>query len=468
MKSLSRVVWSEGMYLSPQHFQAQSRFYEDTIDFVTRGLWPEPWGLLHARLDEDALRNGRIVLLEAAGVFEDGLAFETHGSAPAAAPRTADELFLPTDAALVLHLAVPGHNPAGQVYSQLNAASNGHGSAFRFRAIAGILRDNTNGVDEREVTLGEGNLMLLSEREVAERASADREASNRSALPTIPMARLVRDGRGGLLYDPDYIAPTLRMAASAPLMLLAKRLLETIAEKMIPLSRSAQKKGRFEAGTAALDVASYWFLHALSSAVPVLRHLYATRHAHPEQFFIELSRLSGALCTFATANTLEELPRYDHRDPGPAFRALDAHVRKHLEIVAPSNTVTLQFTPGEPYMQEADVLDERCLRRARWIFCIRAGVAESELVASVPRLIKVCSARFVPELVRRALPGMHLQHLPVPPSAIRGEADKQYFSLDLAGPCWEHILQTRRVGVYIPGEIAEPDFDLTVIVDPGS
>ena len=57
-------------------------------------------------------------------------------------------------------------------------------------------------------------------------------------------------------------------------------------------------------------------------------------------------------------------------------------------------------------------------------------------------------------------------HLPVPPSAIRGEADKQYFSLDLAGPCWEHILQTRRVGVYIPGEIAEPEFELTVIVEP--
>jgi type VI secretion system protein ImpJ len=459
MKSLSRVVWTEGMYLSPQHFQAQSRFYEDTIDFVTRGLWTEPWGLLHARLDEDSLRNGRIVLLEAAGVFEDGLAFETHGSAPAAPARTADEIFLPTDAALVLHLAVPGQNASGQVYTGLNG--NGHGSSFRFRAVAGILRDNTNGVDEREVTLGEGNLMLLSEREVGERGE-------RTALPTIPMARLVRDGRGGLLYDAEYIAPTLRMSASGPLMLLARRLLETIADKMVPLSRAAQKRGRFEAGTAALDVASYWFLHALSSATPVLRHLYATRHAHPEQFFVELSRLAGALCTFATTATLDDLPRYDHRDPGPGFRALDAHIRRHLEIVAPSNTVTLEFAPSaEAYIQEAEVLDERCLRRARWIFGIRAGLAESALTESVPRLIKVCSARFVPELVRRALPGMKLVHLAVPPPAIRGEADKQYFSLDLAGPCWEHILQTRRVGVYIPGEIAEPDFELTVIVDPG-
>ena len=459
MKSLSRVVWSEGMYLSPQHFQAQSRFYEDTIDFVTRGLWTEPWGLLHARLDEDALRNGRIVLLEAAGVFEDGLAFETGSGAPVAPARHADEIFLPTDPALVLHLAVPGRNPAGQVYSA-PATQLGETSSLRFRTIASVVRDNTNGVDEREVTLGEGNLLLLSEREVADRGSAS------GAMPTIPIARLVRDGRGRLLYDPDYIAPTLRMAASQPLMLLAKRLLESIAEKMVPLSRSANKRGRFEAGTGALDVASYWFLHALSSSAPVLRHLYATRHAHPEQFFVELSRLAGALCTFATVTALEDLPSYDHRDPGPAFRALDAHIRRHLEIVAPSNTVTLEFSPAAPYMHEADVRDERCLRRARWILGIRANLGESDLVSSVPRLVKVCSARFVPELVRRALPGMTLSHLPLPPSALRAEADKQYFSLDLSGPCWEHILQTRRVGVYIPGEIAEPEFDLTVVVEP--
>jgi type VI secretion system protein ImpJ len=455
MKSLSRVVWSEGMYISPQHFQAQSRFYEDTIDFVTRGLWPEPWGLLHARFDEDALRNGRAVLLEASGVFEDGLAFESRGGAPVASPRSVEELFLSSDAAVLLYLAVPSISPSGQAYSMLDPAKEEkNGNSFRFRTVASTLRDNTNGIDEHEVPLGEGNLLLLTEREIS------------PGMSTIPLARLVRDGRGGLLYDPEYIAPTLRMAASPPLMLIGKRLLEILAEKMEPLSRSTRNRGRFEAGTAALDVATYWFLHALSAAAPVLRHLYATRHAHPEQFYLELSRLAGALSTFATETSTQELPDYDHRNPGPAFRTLDAYIRKHLELVVPTNTVALAFTPGAPYIHEADVMDERSLRRARWIFGIRANLGEADLIGGVPRLIKVCSARFVPELVRRALPGLTLLHLPVPPAAIRAEADKQYFSIDLSGPCWEHILQTRRIGVYIPGEIAEPDFDLTVVVEP--
>jgi type VI secretion system protein ImpJ len=30
MKYLSRVVWPEDMYLGPHHFQAQSRYFEDS------------------------------------------------------------------------------------------------------------------------------------------------------------------------------------------------------------------------------------------------------------------------------------------------------------------------------------------------------------------------------------------------------------------------------------------------------
>ena len=69
MKYLSRVVWSEGMYLGPHHFQVQSRYFEDTIRFATSSLWFEPWGFAGCALDPEALRNGTISLLHARGMF---------------------------------------------------------------------------------------------------------------------------------------------------------------------------------------------------------------------------------------------------------------------------------------------------------------------------------------------------------------------------------------------------------------
>ncbi|QNI33791.1 type VI secretion system baseplate subunit TssK [Alloacidobacterium dinghuense] len=448
MKFLSRVVWSEGMYLGPHHFQTQSRYFEDSIAFLVASLWHEPWGFLHFELDQKAIRNGSAVVLHASGVFPDGLTFELPNSDPPPAARNLAEVFPSTDAALPLYLAVPTRKDNGFDCDLKDVASG-----TRYARMQRVLRDETNGIDEREIELGRKNIRVLTEAELT------------PEMQSIPIARVLRDGRGHLIYDEEFIPTCLRASASEPLMLLFKRLIETIGEKSATIARSARRHGRFEAGTSALDVANYWFLHALHNAIPPLQHLSATKHAHPEELFVELSRLAGALCTFAVDSDPRTLPSYDHRDPGPGFQALDAHIKRHLEIVVPSNTVTLKFDPTEPYIQEADVVDERCLRRARWVLGVRSSLGESALLNMVPRLVKVCSARFVPELVKRALPGMTLTHLPVPPTAIRAEADMQYFVVETAGPCWEHILQTRKVGVYIPGDLSDPEFDLTVIVE---
>ena len=448
MKFLSRVVWSEGMYLGPHHFQTQSRYFEDSISFLAASLWHEPWGLLHAELDQKAIRNGIATLLHASGIFPDGLTFELPNSDPPPPARNLLEVFPTTDAVLPLYLAVPSRRDNG-FDCDLSTIANG----VRFSRMQRTLRDETNGIDEREIDLAQKNIRLVTEAELT------------PDMLSIPIAQVLRDGRGHLIYDEDFVPTCLRLTASEPLMLLVKRLLETVGEKSSTIARGARRHGRFESGTAALDVANYWFLHALYNAIPPLQHLSTTRHAHPEDLFIELSRLAGALCTFAVDSDPRQLPAYDHRSPGPAFRALDAHIRRHLEIVVPSNTVTLDFHPVEPYIQTAEVLDERCLRHARWILGIRSALGESELLKLTPRLVKACSARFVPELVKRALPGMVLTHLPVPPTAIRAEVDMQYFAVETTGPCWEHILQTRKVGVYIPGEISQPEFDLTVIVE---
>ena len=72
MKQLSRVVWSEGMYLGPHHFQVQGRYFEDSIRFATSSLWFEPWGLAGCELDSEALINGTLSVLHARGIFPDG------------------------------------------------------------------------------------------------------------------------------------------------------------------------------------------------------------------------------------------------------------------------------------------------------------------------------------------------------------------------------------------------------------
>ena len=231
------------------------------------------------------------------------------------------------------------------------------------------------------------------------------------------------------------------------------------------MHRTKHAAGQFEAGTSALDVSNYWFLHALCSALPALRNHLASKRSHPEEVYHDLVKLAGALCTFSLESNPSQVPAYTHRDLSTTFHDLDRHIRHHLDIVIPPNSITLQFERQDQFIFAAAVQDERCLRRARWIFGIRSDIGEAALLRLAPARAKICSAEGVGKLVQRALPGLELLHLPVPPSSLRAQADMHYFSINLDGPCWQHILQTRKVGVYLPQELGRSAFEVTVIVE---
>jgi type VI secretion system protein ImpJ len=85
---------------------------------------------------------------------------------------------------------------------------------------------------------------------------------------------------------------------------------------------------------------------------------------------------------------------------------------------------------------------------------------EADLIARVPALAKVCSATNIEQLIRQALPGLKLMHLPVPPRAIPVKLRYQYFSIERTGPEWEAIVRARNFAVYVPGEIHNPELEL--------
>jgi len=449
MRFLSRIVWSEGMYLSPHHFQAQSRYFEDTIRFATENLWFEAYGLLGFQLDAQALRNGTVSLQHARGIFPDGLSFEMPECDALPAAREIREVFPPTMDSLVVSLAVPAraaNGPNCELDSEAEAAT-------RFVANVKTLHDENTGSDEKPVYLGRKNVRLLLETETAE------------DVVTMPIARVLRSGSGQFVYDPEFVPPVLRLSASERLMYLTKRLIEILDEKSATLSASKKKTTKFVAGMSSGDVASFWFLHTIHSALSALRHMYQSKRGHPEEVYREMARLGGALCTFGLDVHPKQLPAYDHQHLGDCFTALDTHIRRHLEIVVPMQAIPIVLKPVAPYVYEGDVVDQRCLDRARWIFGIHASTGAAETIIKTPQVVKICSSKFISELVKRALPGLQLTHMSVPPSSISARVETEYFNINRTGPCWEHIVLTRKVGVYVPGDLPAPEMELLVVLE---
>ena len=203
----------------------------------------------------------------------------------------------------------------------------------------------------------------------------------------------------------------------------------------------------------------------MNSGLSPLRHLWTAKRGHPEELYLEMARLAGALCTFALDSHPRDIPVYDHDALDRTFRDLDGHIRRHLETIVPTNCISIPLAPAAKYFYEEDITDQRCLNRSRWILAVRSSAGEVEVMTKTPQLVKVCSAAFVPELVRRALPGLALTHMPTPPPAVSAKVDFQYFSISKGGPCWEHLAQTRRAGIYVPGELPDVELELLVVLE---
>jgi type VI secretion system protein ImpJ len=449
MKSLTKPVWSEGMFLGPHVFQAQSRYFEDSLNFVTMSLWRDAYGLIGLQIDQDALRNGTLSLTHARGLFADGLAFDFPGSDAAPAPRDFTGLFSPVADHLTMYLAIPAGISDGK-----NTGADEDTGSTRYISSEMKLPDQNTGLDEKAIQVGRKNLQLLTESQVSDRYIA------------LPVVRILRDGTGKFEADPTMIPPCLSLIASPGLTEILRRLIEILEEKSTVFTQAEeQRNGVFQAGMSARHVAQYWFLHTLNTSLPVLRHFLMSQHAHPQELFREMSRLGGALCTFGLEVHPRSLPQYNHDDLGNCFAALDDHIRRHLEIVMPSKAIRIPLQSVETYLYQGAITDERCLGASRWILEIRSAIGDADMIANVPKLVKVCSARFVVELIKRAVPGMTLMHLHVPPPQIAARVEAQYFSVQREGGCWEHIVKTREVGVYIPAEIPSPTVSLIVLVD---
>lgn len=91
MKDAHKVVWTEGMFLRPHHFQQAENYLEGYMRNWGQAHSGCFWGFLTLDLDQTLLRQGKIALNAASGIMPDGTPFRFAGAQQAPAPLSIAE-----------------------------------------------------------------------------------------------------------------------------------------------------------------------------------------------------------------------------------------------------------------------------------------------------------------------------------------------------------------------------------------
>jgi type VI secretion system protein ImpJ len=442
MNPTSKILWGEGLFLRPQHFQRQDAYHEARLADQARVLHPYAWGLRRLVVDTDALASNVLRLDELQLVLPDGELFTAPQIDPLPPPVSLQSIpAAQTDR--VFHAALAPLHPNGSNFSAEGREADG---ARRYAQRTEAAADWFTSAAAAPMSTLSRTLRLLPD-----------EAA-RDHLIHMPLLRLRRAATGGFELDAGFVPPCTSLAASPALQALLRRQLDVLQAKVDALYGLHREPSRHVIEFRSGDVASFWLLHTASSAFARLVHLHHHRGLHPERLFQDLLQLAGALLTFSKSFTLADLPTYDHHLPGPAFDRLDHIIRELLETVISTRSFAIPLAETKPSFLSGRLDSERIGERTSFVLCARSSLPLSELVDLVPMRVKVGAPDDVDKLVLSATAGVRLAHTPQVPAAIPVRAGAAYFNVEPRGPLYDRMLQARTATFYVP--VGVPDLEL--------
>jgi type VI secretion system protein ImpJ len=136
-----------------------------------------------------------------------------------------------------------------------------------------------------------------------------------------------------------------------------------------------------------------------------------------------------------------------------------------METVIPSKFVAVTLELRDRFIWSGTVTEDQYFRDSQFFLAISAKLGVDDLIRKAPQLIKVSSQNDIQRLIKNALPGVTLRHVPVPPAAIPIKLDNQYFVLNQGGPLWDAIMLSRQIAVHAPGEVVDPKMEILIVLE---
>lgn len=426
------------MFLSPQHFQQQERYVEHfTREFVGQ-ISPNSYGLTHLELDRTMLSIGKVSVRRAKGIFPDGTPFEIEQALVIDVPKNTSH----KKVYLALPVSRPGTIDVGEDV-RLRHSANEH-------PVYDTSREHSDPV---QLELAQMNIQLKL------------EGDELKDFILIAVAEISEHkSEGAVILNQAFIPQSLHFGVSSYLT-------DSVADVFAQVQyRSRAIHARLQAETSSKSYQSlmrdYLWLQVMGAWMPKLEqwnldNTFLTRH-----LYLECVSMAGQMQGLE-GKMPKSFPSWNQNDLYSIFSSVFAELLVLLREVQIDNVSTLKWDRqlfASRRLLRTLVDDRSLYNQGRFVLVVSSSMGATRLSEEFPRAAKLAGNGDIAGLVRNALSGVPLRHLPYAPSELKSLNDAAYFEIDTKSDLWQALVKRdEAIALHIDERIDDIHVDFHVI-----
>ncbi|OOF62205.1 type VI secretion system baseplate subunit TssK [Rodentibacter pneumotropicus] len=443
MSLSNRVLWKEGLFIRPQHFQQESRFLtsqlKQIIDISAYNL-----GFGSLILDQQQLTYGKFALTQCKGVMPDGTLFDLPLTDSLPSPITISSSLIGETIYLCLPLVAIGESEVKCLANNSDMLDSK--SEIIFTEIKDIHSENGNYAQ-----------IELLKNQYFFKSSLD-DLSNYVSLPIAKIKDISLEHQ--VVLDEDFYPMSLHISA---MPLFARKLSELSDLIGLRAQNIVNRIGRPEQSGVA-DVNDFLMLLTLNRVLPIIKNIVKLGKSHPLSVYEFLASLRSELATFVLKERFSEtFYDYLHDNPAQSLNPLFSDIKSYLSVVTNAKVIPLPIVAHQYGIYTAQVNDPLLYSTAEFIIAIKAHLQPELLKNQFVQQTKISSIEQINQLVHLQLPGVPVHALPVAPRYLPYHSGFMYFQLDKTSPYWENLIRSSGFGFHITGDYPGLEIELWAI-----